>query len=106
MSKDDLKAKAISALRRLQKLPDIVLRFSGDPKLSLYTGLTPGTARRVYKRIFTLLAQILGGSWPPGEPGRTTCPLLLDHPQALMLFATLSALLRTACGSPVPDEPL
>lgn len=34
MSKDDLKAKAISALRRLQKLPGIVRGFFRDPKLS------------------------------------------------------------------------
>ena len=34
MSKDDLKAKAISALRRLQKLPGIVCGFFRDPKLS------------------------------------------------------------------------
>jgi hypothetical protein len=30
----DLKAKAIGALRRLQKLPDIVCGFFRDPKLS------------------------------------------------------------------------
>lgn len=34
MGKDDLKAKAISALRRLQKLPDIVRGFFRDPHLS------------------------------------------------------------------------
>jgi transposase len=34
MSKDDLKARAISALRRLQKLPDIVRGFFRDPKLA------------------------------------------------------------------------
>lgn len=34
MSKDDLKAKAISALRRLQKLPGIVRGFFRDPKLA------------------------------------------------------------------------
>jgi|SRR6266568_1192807 transposase len=34
MSKDDLKARAVSALRRLQKLPDIVRGFFRDPKLS------------------------------------------------------------------------
>ena len=34
MSKDDLKAKAVSALRRLQKLPDIVRGFFRDPTLS------------------------------------------------------------------------
>jgi transposase len=34
MGKDDLKAKAIGALRRLQKLPDVVRRFFHDPHLS------------------------------------------------------------------------
>ena len=34
MSKDDLKARAISALRRLQKLPDLVRGFFHDPKLA------------------------------------------------------------------------
>ena len=34
MSKDDLKAKAVGALRRLQTLPDIVRGFFRDPKLS------------------------------------------------------------------------
>jgi len=34
MSKDDLKAKAISALRRLQKLPHIVRGFFRDPHLA------------------------------------------------------------------------
>jgi hypothetical protein len=34
MSKDDLKAKAISALRRLQKLPELVRGFFHDPKLA------------------------------------------------------------------------
>jgi len=34
MSKDDLKARAVSALRRIQKPPDIVRGFFRDPKLS------------------------------------------------------------------------
>ena len=34
MSKNDLKAKATGALRRLQKLPGIVCGFFRDPKLS------------------------------------------------------------------------
>lgn len=34
MVKDDLKAKAIGALRRLQKLPDVVRSFFRDPHLS------------------------------------------------------------------------
>ena len=33
MSKDDLKAKVFSALRRLQKRPDIVRGFFRDPNL-------------------------------------------------------------------------
>jgi hypothetical protein len=34
MNKDDLKAKAVGALRRLQTLPDIARGFFLDPKLS------------------------------------------------------------------------
>jgi transposase len=34
MGKDDLKAKAISALRRLQKIPDLVRGFFRDPRLA------------------------------------------------------------------------
>jgi len=34
MGKNDLKAKAISALRRLQKLPDLVRGFFRDPHLA------------------------------------------------------------------------
>ncbi len=34
MGKDDLKAKEIGALRRLQKLPYIVRSFFRDPRLS------------------------------------------------------------------------
>lgn len=34
MSKDDLKAKALGALRRLQKLPNVVRGFFHDPHLS------------------------------------------------------------------------
>ena len=44
MSKSDLKAKAIGALRRLQKLPDIVRGFFRDPKLAYILELTPGKA--------------------------------------------------------------
>jgi hypothetical protein len=39
MSKDDLKAKAIVALRRLQKLPDIVRGFFRDPRLAYILNL-------------------------------------------------------------------
>ena len=38
MSKDDLKARAVSALRRLQKLPDLVRGFFHDPKLAYILG--------------------------------------------------------------------
>ena len=49
MSADDLKAKAIGALRRLQKLPDIVRGFLKDPKLAYILELHSGTAHGVYK---------------------------------------------------------
>ena len=45
MSADDLKAKAIGALRRLQKLPDIVRGFLRDPKLAYILKLHKRTAR-------------------------------------------------------------
>jgi hypothetical protein len=56
MSADDLKAKAIGALRRLQKLPGIVRGFLRDPKLAYILELHPGTARRVYKGISSLVS--------------------------------------------------
>jgi DDE superfamily endonuclease len=56
MSADDLKAKAIGALRRLQKLPGIVRGFLWDPKLTYILGLHPGTAHGVYKVISSLVA--------------------------------------------------
>jgi transposase len=37
INKDDLKAKAIGALRRLQKLPAVVRSFFADPHLSYIT---------------------------------------------------------------------
>jgi transposase len=55
MSADDLKAKAIGALRRLQKLPGIVRGFLRDPKLAYILELQPGTARGVYKGISSLV---------------------------------------------------
>jgi hypothetical protein len=55
MSADDLKAKAIGALRRLQKLPGIVRGFLRDPKLAYILELHLGTAHGVYKRIFSLV---------------------------------------------------
>ena len=55
MSADDLKAKAIGALRRLQKLPDIVRGFLRDPKLAYILELRKRTAREVYKLIFPLV---------------------------------------------------
>ena len=56
MSADDLKAKAIGALRRLQKLPDIVRGFLRDPKLAYILELHKRTAREVYKLISSLVA--------------------------------------------------
>ena len=55
MSADDLKAKAIGALRRLQQLPGIVRGFLRDPKLAYILGLHPGTAYGVYKVISSLV---------------------------------------------------
>ena len=55
MSADDLKAKAIGALRRLQKLPGIVRGFLRDPKLAYILVLHPGTAHGVYKVISSLV---------------------------------------------------
>jgi hypothetical protein len=37
ISKDDLKSKAIGALRRLRKLPRLVRGFFADPQLSYIT---------------------------------------------------------------------
>jgi transposase len=53
ISADDLKAKAIGALRRLQKLPDIVRGFLRDPKLAYILELHKRSAREVYKLIFS-----------------------------------------------------
>jgi transposase len=52
MSKGDLKARAVSALRRLQKLPDIVRGFFRDAKLAYILELHGDTRTRVYKHIF------------------------------------------------------
>jgi hypothetical protein len=38
-SKDDLKAKAVGALRRLQKLPGLVRSFFADPHLRYITAI-------------------------------------------------------------------
>ena len=57
MSADDLKAKAIGALRRLQKLPGIVRGFLRDPKLAYILELHPGTAHGVYKGISSLVKE-------------------------------------------------
>ena len=54
-SADDLKAKAIGALRRLQKLPGIVRGFLRDPKLAYILGLHKRTASEVYRLIFSLV---------------------------------------------------
>jgi hypothetical protein len=56
MSADDLKGKAIGALRRLQKLPGIVRGFLRDPKLAYILELHPGTAHGVYKGISSLVS--------------------------------------------------
>ena len=57
MSADDLKAKAIGALRRLQKLPGIVRGFLRDPKLAYILELHRGTAHGVYKGISSLVSE-------------------------------------------------
>ena len=57
MSADDLKAKAIGALRRLQKLPGIVRGFLRDPKLAYILELHSGTAHGVYKGISSLVIE-------------------------------------------------
>jgi hypothetical protein len=57
MSADDLKAKAIGALGRLQKLPGIVRGFLRDPKLAYILELHSGTACGVYKLIFSLVSR-------------------------------------------------
>jgi len=49
MSANDLKAKAIGALRRLQKLPGIVRGFLRDPKLAYILESRKRTVREVYK---------------------------------------------------------
>ena len=55
MSAGDLKAKAIGALRRLQKLPGIVRGFLRDPKLAYILELHREPAYGVYKLIFSLV---------------------------------------------------
>ena len=61
MSKDDLKAKAIGALRRLQKLPDIVRGFFRDPKLAYILKLHPGKATDSLQTHFFLSMRL----WSP-----------------------------------------
>jgi transposase len=56
MGKDDLQAKAISALRRLQKLPDVVRGFFRDPHLAYILKLRRRTPARVYKLVFVLVS--------------------------------------------------
>ena len=63
MSADDLKAKAIGALRRLQKLPGIVRGFLRDPKLAYILELHPGTAHGVYKGISSLVTDCYNPRW-------------------------------------------
>ena len=59
MSAGDLKAKAIGALRRLQKLPGIVRGFLRDPKLAYILELHREPAYGVYKLIFSLVSRVL-----------------------------------------------
>ena len=47
--RDDLKSKAIGALRRLQKMPDLVRSFFLDPDLAYITGLWSESGSTVYK---------------------------------------------------------
>jgi hypothetical protein len=70
MSADDLKAKAIGALRRLQKLPDIVRGFLRDPKLAYILELHKRTTCEVYKLIFSLV----GTSSPHRRPEQRCLP--------------------------------
>ena len=67
MSADDLKAKAIGALRRLQKLPGIIRGFLRDPKLAYILELHKRTAHEVYKLIFSLVRapRPVRGLWAP-----------------------------------------
>ena len=69
MSADDLKAKAIGALRRLQKLPGIVRGFLRDPKLAYILELHLGTARGVYKGISSLVRYRRLFAWAPEDSG-------------------------------------
>jgi transposase len=64
MSADDLKTKAIGALRRLQKLPGIVRGFLRDPKLAYILELHKRTASEVYKLIFSLVSSRIQGRAP------------------------------------------
>ena len=57
MSKDDLKAKAISALRRLQKLPDIVRGFFRDPHLAY----TLDSFRKIHAWVYKLTFLLVSG---------------------------------------------
>jgi hypothetical protein len=66
MSAGDLKAKAIGALRRLQKLPGIVRGFLRDPKLAYILELHNRPAGEVYKLIFSLVS-------PPHPPPQCRC---------------------------------
>jgi hypothetical protein len=60
MHAGDLKAKAIGAFRRLQKLPGIVRGLLRDPKLAYILELRKQAAREVYKLIAL-------GARTPGE---------------------------------------
>jgi transposase len=51
-SQDDLMSKAVGALRRLQKMPDLIRSFFRDPDLAYITGLPAETLETVYKPAF------------------------------------------------------
>lgn len=85
MSADDLKAKAIGALRRLQKLPDIVRGFLRDPKLAYILELHKRTTCEVYKLIFSLVTAILAerpeGRYAQQDPSDRVAWLAPGHHQ-------------------------
>ena len=89
MSADALKAKAIGALRRLQKLPGIVRGFLRDPKLAYILELHQGTAHGVYKGISSLVTI---KTTMPVIPAPTAAPL---HTPGACLPATPSLTSQT-----------
>ena len=98
MSADDLKAKAIGALRRLQKLPDIVRGFLRDPKLAYILELHKRTAREVYKLIFSLVCAA-GCPQPSTRPDRRVSAPLSRGTFAMSVARR--APVSSTCGRPV-----